>query len=293
MRGIYTNIQPFSIHDGPGIRTTVFLKGCAMRCAWCHNPEDMRPKPEIQFFPRKCVGCGACLSACPAAENGKTALELHRCTGCGACARTCYAEVRVLTGKYIESEELVPLLEADRALYRRSGGGVTFSGGEPLLQPDFLAECLERLQNDGIHTAVETALFVSEAVLDRIRPDLMICDLKSMDPAALLESTGGDAALILSNLRRVAARGAPFWVRTPLIPGFNDTEDDMARMAEFVTGLPHIPFVELLAFHNYCAGKYASLSRPFPAEGLVPPDMEHRQALAAVWEKYGITVKWK
>ena len=292
MKGRLTNIQPFSIHDGPGIRTTVFLKGCNLHCPWCHNPEAMEYRRQLQWFPQKCIGCGSCVPACPHSKDGILAFRQGNCTACGACAENCYAEALVLTGFDREPEELVKELLADWELYCKSGGGVTFSGGEPYLQPEFLAECLRLLKRERVHTAVETAANVPWQRLEQAVPDLMICDLKSMDGAVLREIAGGDKELILENIRAVSERGLPFWVRVPLIPEFNDSREQMREMAEFICGLKQRPFVELLPFHNMCAGKYASLGIPFPAMDKKPLTWEHRHELAQVWLQSGISVKW-
>lgn len=293
MQGRITNVQPFSIQDGPGIRTTVFLKGCNLHCEWCHNPEAMQPQPQIQWFPQKCIGCGACLSECSFARDGRLAFRNGDCIGCGRCAAVCYSEALVLTGKLVTPEILVKELLVDCELFAQSGGGVTFSGGEPYMQAEFLKECLSLLQAEEIHTAVETAACVPWERIERAAPELLICDLKSMDAAALARATGGNLELILQNIRNAAARGKPLWVRVPLIPGFNDTAEQMARMAEFVNSLAVMPFVELLPFHDLCVGKYDSLGLPFPAAGIVPPTREHRRELADVWRQAGIVVKWE
>lgn len=295
--GTIFNIQRFSVHDGPGIRTTVFLKGCNLRCFWCHNPESWHPHPELQFFPDLCIGCGRCLRACPrgAHESNEEGRVLRRdlCTACGACARTCYAQALVHVGRQVAADEAVAEILKDRAAYDESGGGVTLSGGEPLLQPAFVRDVLEKSKAQGLHTAVETALHVNWRIIEEILPplDLVMLDLKLMDPGRHRSATGRDNALILANARRLGAAGIPLIVRTPVVPGVNDTAEEIGAIASFVSGLPNVLYWELLPFHRLGEGKSRSLGREFPAAGLQPPGKERMRALLDVAASAGVEVR--
>ena len=302
MLGTVFNIQRFSIHDGPGIRTTVFLKGCSLRCFWCHNPEGVRLKHEIQFFPDRCIGCDACISACEHGANtvvdGVRRYDRDLCVVCGKCVDTCYAGARVLTGNDMTVEKVVEEALRDRAFYETSKGGVTLSGGEPALQHEFSREVLRQLQAAGIHTAIETCGNVPWEHLDELMPftDLIMMDLKQMDSARHRAATGAPNERILANARRLAQTGKPILFRTPVIPTVNDAPEDIAAIADFVVELNGLreggePLgLELLAFHRLAADKYRSLGLDYKARDLNPPTKEHMAALAAAGRARGIAV---
>lgn len=273
LTGKICNIQPFSIHDGPGIRTVVFMKGCNLRCYWCHNPESQERGMTIAFHPHKCIGCGACAEVCPAAVDGKPAFFTDRCLKCGKCAENCFSEAIAAIGEDVTVSGLVKKLEKDKSIFASSGGGVTFSGGEPLLQPDFVAAVMKECQRMGIHTAVETAICVPWENVEKILPycDFFLCDLKSADSQKHREATGAGNERILENLSRLAKTGKALEIRTPVIPGFNDTEEDIAKIGALVRsfgpGIPHT----LLPFHSMCTSKYESQGRRFAAADLEEP----------------------
>lgn len=281
MDGIVFNIQHFSIHDGPGVRTTVFLKGCNLKCYWCHNPESQNRNTEIQRIPSKCVGCGACLEVCPQFRNGKIALFTDQCLQCGACADTCYADAITSIGYSVSPEEIFNEIKGDLDIYQKSGGGVTFSGGEPLLQHEFLLEVLKLCKEAGIHTAIETAALVSWNVLEKVLPylDLVLCDLKMLDEEKHKAATGQGNALILENIIKMSERGTNLIIRTPVIPDFNDSEKEIQAIANFVSFLPRKHTLELLPFHNLCAGKYEALNRKFQAGDLQEPKKDQMEKL--------------
>lgn len=268
------DLQPFSLHDGPGTRTTVFMQGCNLHCAWCHNPESQPLCGALIFYPTRCIACGACAATCPNAAEGRSARHTQKCMRCGVCARACYAEAVTFAGRTITLDDLLEKLCADRTIYASSDGGVTFSGGEPLLQPDFVGAALLRLKAEGIHTAVETALNVPwrdvETIMGAV--DLFYVDLKCVSDETHRAGTGVGNARIHANMRRLSVTGAHMILRTPVVPGFNANDAEMDRIARFVAALPNRHAVELLAYHGMCAPKYAALGRPFPCAGTKEPD---------------------
>lgn len=309
--GYICNIQRFSVHDGPGIRTTVFLKGCTLRCFWCHNPETIRPKPEVQFFPNRCIGCAACVEVCPEGaqgfdENGIRTFNREKCVACGKCVDVCYAEALVFTAKAMTAEAVVAEILLDRAFYDNSGGGVTLSGGEPALQVEFSREILERCRAAGVHTAIETAANVPWESLAALLPvtDLLMMDIKHMDSAKHHEAVGAPNALLLANARRLAETGKPIIFRIPVIPTVNDTPEEVAAIAAYVrqlievraaqhngmSGEPAPITLELLAFHRMAGDKYNSLGWDYRAANLTPPTKEHMAALVDAASAQGIVV---
>lgn len=286
--GVVFNIQRFSVHDGPGIRTTVFLKGCSLRCFWCHNPESWSMRPELQLFPDLCIGCGRCFRACPLGvhtlDGDRKAYDRERCVSCGACAKTCYAQALVYVGKRMPVDDALDEIRKDYAAYTESGGGVTLSGGEPLLQPEFCRDVLAQCKEEGIHTAVETAAHVNWQNIEMVVPflDLVMLDIKAMDSARHQAATGQGNTLILTNARKIAQTGLPLIIRTPVIPGVNDTKEEIGAIARFVASLPGVQYWELLPFHKLGEGKFLSLGQSFPAADLQPPSQEQMQFLLGV-----------
>ena len=291
MQGTIFNIQRASVHDGPGLRTTVFLKGCGLRCFWCHNPESLTSRPQLMLVPAKCIGDGACLDVCPLGlrtpQTGPFDFDRSACAGCGACAEVCFTGAAELVGKRVTADDLFAVCVQDQPFYG-NGGGVTFSGGEPLLQVELVAEVEKRLRAAGISTAVDTALFAPWEAVEAVLPftDLFLVDCKAADPELHRRGTGQTNGLILENLRRLSALGARFWLRTPLIPGFNDSPEELRAIGALAGSLPNPPERhELLAFHALCSGKYRALGMPFPAEGIVPPSGEDMARARAYLEE--------
>ncbi len=269
MEGRIFDIQRFSTHDGPGIRTTVFFKGCNLRCGWCHNPESIAPHAEIQRFPAKCIGCGACVRACPAGafvpgEYG-TVWDRSKCEGCGRCAEVCFAGARRLSAHTISVDSAVREVLADKVFYKENGG-MTASGGEPLLQADFLAALLSRLRAEGVHTAIDTAGNVPWARFEQVlaHTNLFLYDIKAADAARHRAGTGVTNDLILANFDRLCDTGARIWVRIPCIPGFNADDASMEALAALLAPYAQcLDKVELLSFHKLGGGKYESMDQAY------------------------------
>lgn len=296
-KGLVSDIQRFSIHDGPGIRTTVFLKGCNMRCQWCHNPESISLRPQLQIYPNKCIGCRVCLTACErhAHEETEDGRIFHRevCVGCGTCARTCYAESLVLVGKEMTADEVVAEVERDAPFYKTSGGGITLSGGEPLLQHEFACEILRLSKERGLHTAIETNMSLP---WEEIEPalqylDIVMMDIKAATPEIHKKWTGIGNERILDNAKRLSKTTLPLIVRTPVIPGVNDTMEEISAIGHVVADFPNLLYYELLAFHPLGSGKYGSLGMEDRMAGVQAPEAEHMHRLAEAARATGVKVK--
>ena len=292
--GVVFDIKHYAIHDGPGIRTTVFLKGCPLDCAWCHNPESKHPQPEFMWWPTRCIGCGSCEESCPEGAvtiGDKLVIDEEKCVRCGSCVDECYAEALELVGREMSVEEVMKEVRRDSMFYRESGGGVTFSGGEPLMQPMFLAELLEACKREGFHTAVDTSGQDNQAALEKImdHTDLFLYDVKHMDPEQHRKFTGASNELVLSNLALL--RGRAVVVRVPLVPGVNDDEENIRSMGEYVSGLGFSDLC-LLPYHKVGTEKAHRLNRetgpPFVAES---PTEESLDRLRGVLTEYGLSVK--
>lgn len=309
--GTVFSIQRFSIHDGPGIRTTVFFKGCPLRCFWCHNPEGLRKPVEIQFYPARCIGCGECVRVCPEGAqelvDGIRIYHRERCTACGECVETCYAEGLQMVGQVVSAHQVIAEVLQDREFYTGSNGkvgGVTLSGGEPMLQPSLALEILAGCKAEGIHTALETTTHYRWETLEKALPltDLFMIDIKHIDSAKHRAATGVTNEQILANIRRLASTGKPIIFRTPVIPGVNDTVAEIQAIAGFIHDLSRIPLadgslhperlsLELLAFHKLAADKYRSLGLEYPAAHLEPPTKERMAELGSAAADYGIAAR--
>jgi pyruvate formate lyase activating enzyme len=296
LQGNIFSIERCAVHDGAGIRTIVYLKGCPLRCLWCANPEGQEARSQLFFFAERCIGCGRCLAACPSGAarrdgEGRVTHDPLRCEGCGSCVEACYADARRLFGRMLTIAEVVAEVLKDCAFYRQSGGGVTVSGGEPTGQAEFVRELLRECRRQGLHTAVETCGYCDWPDLAAIGEhlDLALYDLKHMDSGAHQRLTGVPNDLILSNLRRLAERGTvEVRVRVPVIPGYNDDRQHLADLAAFVAGVPGVAGVEMLAYHPYGIGKYARCGRASTLAALEPPMPDRLEELAAIVRARGV-----
>jgi glycyl-radical enzyme activating protein len=295
-RGIVFNIQRFSIHDGPGIRTTVFLKGCNLRCHWCHNPESQRFGVEIEFFPEKCIACGSCVAICEQGaqvllQEGQRIYLRDLCRECGACVEECFSGALIVSGNETSAGDVFEEIEKDAAYFQTSGGGVTFSGGEPLLQPDFLQAMLQICHQQGYHCAVDTAGNMAWERIERTLPltDLYLYDIKAFDDATHRKYTGVSNERILENLGRLAQTGKDIWVRIPLVHGVNDTLVEIEAISDLLTPLKTVRRVEILPYHTLGSEKYVSLGKEYPAKGYQAPAQERMDEILKIFEAKGLT----
>ena len=276
--GLVFDIKRYSINDGPGIRLTIFFKGCPLNCQWCHNPESISPKIQKLFTASKCIGCGECCRVCPVKACSLTpdgiVTDNSLCTLCGKCAEVCPTLATEMSGRYHSVDELLKIIEKERTFFDQSGGGVTFSGGEPLLYPDFLIEILDACGREKIHRAIDTSGFVKTETLLRVakHTDLFLYDLKMIDTDKHKLYTGVDNRLILENLETLAESGAVIQIRIPLIGGVNDDDDSVDAAAAFVAGLyGEKKAVNLLPFHDVAKGKDDRLGQVRDLDGLSEP----------------------
>ncbi len=298
LQAIICNMERFAIHDGPGIRTLVFFKGCPLRCRWCSSPHTQKTTPEIFHNGTRCQSCGLCVENCPeeAVEFSKIdgiIINRELCAGCGQCADFCPGQARELTGRQVTVEELFKEVEKDSSFYRRSGGGVTVGGGEATMQAEFVAAFLARCKQAYVHTVLETCAYTSrsrwESVLDNV--DLLYMDLKHMDDATHREITGVSNRLILSNAKR-ASELCEMIVRIPVVPGHNDSEENIRATAEFVHDLgENVQRIELLPYHKLGTHRYDHLGKEYPIEDVESPDDDYMEYLKDIVALAGVEVQ--
>ncbi len=308
LTGIVFNIQRFTVHDGPGIRTEVFLKGCPLRCLWCSNPESQKVHPQVGVYPDRCIGvdkCGFCISACPVEAGGAFIVEDNRvtginrdvCTDCLRCAEECPAmKTLEIYGKEMTVEEVMEVVLADRDFYEKSGGGVTLSGGEVFVQPEFSLALLEACKRRGLHTCVESSLHCKPDLLDRLYPfvDLVITDIKHMDPSEHKRLTGVGNERILENIRKTARGGMPLVVRIPIVADHNNSEENIAATARFIAKEldNKVKQVQLIPYRELGLEKYQSLGMDYPMGDFQAPAREawekNIRALVEQMKSYGV-----
>lgn len=296
MEGCIFNIMKYSIHDGPGIRTTVFMKGCPLRCQWCHNPESQQLKRQVMRFPDRCIGCGKCIEVCPtnviSIENKKMKVDLKKCISCGKCTEFCYAGAMEMAGKIMTSDDVVKEVEKDGIFYEESNGGVTFSGGEPFMQPEFLLEMLKSCKKKGIHTTVDTCGFVKKDTLLEISKfiDLFLYDLKIMDASKHIKYTGVSNDIILENLKELTRLGKKIFIRIPIIQGINDDEN-LEETGKYLSALNGIEQINILPYHNIAMEKYKRLGEEYSLADLKTPSDDRMNEIAQKLKAYGFKVK--
>ncbi len=294
--GLIFDIKKYSINDGPGIRTTVFFQGCPLACQWCHNPESQARTPVLMYRVNRCVLCGECVGVCEhhsISINGTAATDRTACKTCGACADVCYNGAREISGYRANVEQVMSEVLRDMPFYESSGGGVTFSGGEPLMQHRFLLDLLHACREKELHTVLDTSGFAAWEVLDSLHyyVDLFLFDLKMMDDDRHIQYTGVSNKLILSNLKQLAESGSAIYIRIPLIPGINDDEENLRRSGEFIHALPNIVGVKLMGYHDLAAAKYEALGMDYLLKETKAPNKLHLNQCAHILEQAGLQVK--
>lgn len=307
--GTVFDIQRYSIHDGPGIRTTVFLKGCPLSCKWCHNPEGQSGEIELIFRENRCGKCGACLTVCKHGaiswdasgpdssrgpdKPGMPVTDRTKCRRCGECTLVCFSEARELTGKEMSVDQVMSEVERDIPFYEESGGGITLSGGEPLMQGSFALELLKTSKARGTHTCLDTCGFAEWSTIDSVRQyvDLFLYDLKLIDDRKHQEFVGVSNRMITENLRALAQRGHNIVLRVPIIPGINEDDENIRQIGAFAAALPHLISVGILPYHHISIEKYNRLSRPYSLAGLGPPSDQRMTEIASILTGCGLAVK--
>ena len=286
LTGTIFDIKRYAIHDGPGIRTTVFFKGCPLRCQWCHNPESWEERPEHGLRAGRCQACGQCVATCTRGAitmtSDQVVTDTTRCTLCGQCVDACTADAREIIGRQVGVDELVAEIEKDVIFYDQSGGGATFSGGEPLMQADFLLALLLACRARDIHTAVDTSCHAQPQIIDMIAEhvDLFLCDLKHMNSESHEASTGAGNELILDNMRRIASLGRNIILRLPIVPNFNDDEQNVEATGRFAASLGAVSRIDILPYNRGGLEKSARLVGTYELQNAVAPTDEHLRTMA-------------
>ena len=293
---VITDIKRFAVHDGPGIRTTFFLKGCPLKCIWCHNPEAIAFPPVMACYPHRCIDCGSCVPVCKSGAqimaDGKHQLLMEKCTACGACETECLGNALKLYGRSIDLDEAVSIALEDADFYRESGGGVTVSGGEPLMQSRFTLAFLKALKEQGIHTALDTCLFVQQEHLKQALAvtDIFLVDFKHPDPARHKELTGQGNEKIKENLEFLAANGAKIAIRIPFVPGCNSAQEEVEAAGKYLSRF-QLEEIRLLPYHALARSKYAALQMPDTMPQVQPPTAAELESAAGILKKYNLPVK--
>ncbi|HJO83517.1 MAG: glycyl-radical enzyme activating protein [SAR202 cluster bacterium] len=295
--GLVFDIKRYAVHDGPGIRTTVFLKGCPLRCVWCHNPEAIAHGPEVFFYPDRCIACGSCVEACPTgaqilAEGGQRTFDRAGCDLSQQCVEACNSNALMLAGNQTTVAEVMNEVREDATFYSVTGGGVTLSGGEPLLQIDFATALLKACKAEGFHTSLDSCGQVPWSFYERALPyvDLVLYDLKHIHDDDHKDATGVTNERIIQNLRKLHDRGTPVEIRMLIVPTINDSREQIGEAAELLAGMDNITAVRLLAYHSMAVSKYTSLAKDSTMPEVETPDNDAMAKIAEWVRGYGLTV---
>lgn len=297
-RGSIFNIERFSTHNGPGVRSTVFLKGCPLSCIWCHNPEGLDGREEVYWARNLCRHCGICVRECPEGAiqvntNGEIVTDRALCTACGKCIEVCPVNARTLFGRCLTPKEVLDEVKKDSVFYDESGGGVTFSGGEPLSQINFLVDCLKLCHSEGFHICLDTSGYAPKSFIEKISPfvNLFLYDVKIIDDSLHKKFTGVSNELILANLRYVDSINKSIWARIPIIPTINDSYENLRMTAEILKNLENLERVNLLPFHKIGSEKYLGLSKEYEAFNYDVPEDEIMEEYMQIFKEKGLNVK--
>ena len=296
--GWVSNIERYTLHDGPGIRTTVFLKGCPLRCLWCSNPETQVDHPQLIYLEEKCNGCLRCIEICPQKaisireNSAKVDVDFKKCDHCGQCVTVCNVDALIMSGERLTAREVVDVVARDKVFYRHSSGGVTLSGGDPFWQPEFSAEILRLCQADDIHTAIQTCAYATREQLDLLIPhlDLAIVDIKHSDSDTHIKLTGKPNKTILENISYIDSRGIPIVIQIPLIPGFNDADNVLRDICNFTATLKNALGVSLLVYHTLGVPKYKSIGRTYTMPPIETPPADYLQEKIAACRDFGANI---
>lgn len=282
------DIKRFAVHDGPGIRTTVFLKGCPLQCIWCHNPEGIKYNGEVAVIEQKCIGCGSCIKTCPngvyaVSQTNERIINRDKCTLCKQCVKACFAEALIFYGEQVDIGYVMDIILQDKDFYKSSDGGVTISGGEPLSQIEFSAGIFKNCKEHGIHTALDTSGYAPWSSFEQIIPytDLILYDIKHIIEDQHIKYTGVSNRLIISNLKNLEVYSIPIEIRIPVIPGINDASEHIKLTAQFIDSIKNVKSVKLLPYHSLAGSKYAAICR----ENNMPENSEKSQESVSLYSK--------